>query len=382
MPEKLLERSMAQGAIFLEARRDGERGLIVCCDAASAQILLGECERFHLTAETLLRRGRSAFVEYARRRRTLPVGLVLCALLCWLFLSRIWLIDVAFSGEAAALGDAAALREAVAAEGVRPGMRRDIDLDALGQALRADAGSYSYVGAHLRGIRLLVEAVPEVPSPALYDVDAARDLVCERDGIVLRAEARSGELCVHPGDAVRRGQLLIRGEEKRSSEETRPIAALGEVVVRAWFVGEASLPLAQEQVAFTGRSAVSARLTTPWFSLPISECETFADQRQDVEYLPVGGVFLPVEIERVTRREVSRSAVDVDEKLLRSRLSRLAFADAALRLQAEGPSEYEIRNRWIDYERRGDRLIARAVYEISADAAVTREALADNHQSR
>lgn len=377
MPEKLLERTLERGARFQAVRRESERGLIVRCDDRSAGLLLEQCARYRIPAETLARRGRSALAQYARRRRTLPIGLALCAALCWLFLGRIWLVDITFSGKAAHLGDDAALREAVEAEGVRPGMARDIDLDALGERLRAGAGDYSYVGAHLRGVRLLIEAVPEVPSPSLYDVDAPRDLVADRDGVVLSATARSGELCVGPGDAVRRGQTLIRGEEKLNREETRPIAALGEVIVRAWFTGEASLPLTAIRAEDTGRSSVAANLRTPWLTLPIAEGESFADERVEAQYLPIGGLFVPIELERVTRHEIARREVPLDEAHVRERLRALACADAAVRLSREGPQEYEILNRWIDFERRGDALAARAVIEISADAAVTREALID-----
>ena len=381
MPEKLLERALDNGARFDAVHLDGRHGLIVDCGAESAGILLEECRRFSLPAETLSLRGRSAFVDYACRRRTLPIGLMVFAALCWLFLGRIWWIDIAFTGEAARLGDAASLRRAIESAGIHPGMDRGFDFDALGQSLRADAGDYSYVGVRPRGVRLLIEAVPEVPAPPLYEVDAAHDLVSDRDGIVLSAEARFGALCVQPGDAVRRGQLLIRGEEQLTREETRPIAALGEVIVRTWYTGEASLPLTVEKVDFTGRTSIAAVLRAPWFSLPMSEGEAFPDERADVEFLPIGGLFVPIGIERTTRREIARRADYVDENLLRERLKALAFADAAGKLQAEGPAEYGMRDQWIEYEKSGGRLRARAVFEISVDAAVTREALAREIQS-
>ncbi len=375
MPEKLLERALARGARFGSVRREGAHALIAECDESSAAILLDLCERFRVPAQTLDRRGRSALRERARRRATLPVGLALCVVLCWLFLSRVWLVDVAFSGEAAGLGDAKALLELARERGVRPGVSRQIDLDALSKALQAEAGDYSYVGAHLRGIRLVIEAVPEVPSPPLYDVDAARDLVSDRDGIVLSAVARSGELCVQPGDAVRRGQLLIRGEELEAKDATRPIAALGEVIVRAWFTGEASLPLFENQARFTGRSSISSRLVTPWFSLALADGETYAEQCEETEYLPIGGLFVPIEIERVTRREVQTREAALDSDRLREELAPLAFADAAMNLSRDGPADCEVLRRWIDFERRGGKLVARAVIEISADAATTRDAL-------
>lgn len=378
LPEKLLERALGKGAAFSEVVRDGEHGLTLRCDAASAEILLKECDRFRLPAKVLARRGLSALADFAKRRATLAVGILIFAALSWLFLGRIWLIDIAFSGEAARLGDAASLRAALADSGIRPGIERGVDLERLSETLRAGAGDYSYVGAHLRGIRLEIEAVPEVPSPEVYDVAAARDLVADRDGVVVSAVARSGELCVQPGDAVLRGQLLIRGEELAATgeaRETRPIAALGEVIVRTWYVGEASLPLKATRTRYTGNSGASSRLRTPWFGVSITEGARFADEIVETEILPIGGLFVPLEIERTTRREVVREAIDRDEDLLKAQLSALAFSDAALRLAREGPETCEILRRWIDYERTGDRLTARAVLEVSADAAVTRDAL-------
>lgn len=377
MPEKLLERTLAKGACFSEVRRVGERGLLVECDAASAELLLNECARFRIDARVLARRGKSALAQFMRRRATLPVGLAVFAALCWLFLGRVWIIDAVFSGEAARLGDAAALRQAVQEAGIRVGMPRGLDLKALEQTLMAGAGDYSYVGAHLRGVRLVVEAVPEVPAPPVYDVAAARDLVADRDGVVLSAVARSGALCVAPGDAVRRGQLLIRGEEQATAEETRPIAALGEVIVRTWFTGEASSPLTETVERPTGRQSVSSALATPWFRLDISEGETYAEEASEAELLPIGGMFVPMGIERVTRRELESRAVARSADDLKARLAPLALADAAMRLSREGPKDFEILSRWIDCAREGDRLVVRAVIEISANAAVTREEL--NH---
>ena len=379
MPEKLLERALNKGAAFREVRRDGPRALLIQCDAASAALLQDECARFRLPAKVLERRGRSALSAWARRRITLPVGLVVFAALCWLFLGRVWWIDCVFTGEAADLGDRVQLERAAAEAGIHPGMGRDADWEALAERLKAGAGDYSYVGAHLRGVRLVIEAVPEVPSPDLYDVSAARDLVADRDGVVLSAVARSGELCVQPGDAVVRGQLLIRGEELAEKGEdgpvTEPIAALGEVIVRTWAVGEASLPTTVQRLRLTGISAASSRLVTPWVSFDITEGKRYAEQVSTTEYLPVGGVFLPVEIERVTNRQAVLEEARLDAEALKRQLAALAFADATLKLEQGGPGNYTIRKRWIDFKPSGDRLCARAVIEISANAAVTRDKL-------
>ena len=375
MPARLLARALSQGARFESVRIRGERRVILRCDAASARILLALCERFSIPAKVLHRGGGSGLIAYARRRLTLPVGIIVFIALCALFLTRLWRVDVAFSGEAAAQGDCAALQGLLAAEGIVPGMpRQGLDTGLLAKKLTA-AGGYSYVGVRLRGVRLAVEAVPEVPSPLLYDVDAPRDLVSDRDGIVVSAVARSGQLCVKPGDAVRRGQTLIRGEELATREETRPIAALGEVVLRGWETGRAALPLLATAQRPTGNSSVSTGLVTPWHDFAITEGERFAQQWEAVSRLPVGGLFLPVELTHTVRREVEIVPLEADREVLRARLSALALSDAAARLSLSGPADYEITDSWVNYEQADGVMRALAVYEIQANAAVTREEL-------
>lgn len=371
MPARLLGRALSQGARFESVRLRGEKRMILRCDAASARILLMLCRRFSLPAKVVHRGGCSGLILLAGRRRTLPVGLMVFVALCALFLTRIWRVDVAFSGDAADSGDRDALRATIAAEGIVPGTPKgDVDPGLLAQRLTA-SGGYSYVGARLRGVRLVVEAVPEIPAPELYDVDAPRDLVADRDGIVVRAVVRSGQLCVKPGDAVRRGQTLIRGEEQATKDETRPIAALGEVVLRGWVTGQAVLPLSTAVKRPTGRAAHASALVTPWLTWPITSGETFPLQTESVSRMPIGGLFVPVERTHTVRRELETASVETDREVLRARLSALALSDAATRL-TEG---CEITDSWVNYEQARGAMRAVAVYEIQANAAVTREAL-------
>lgn len=376
MPEKLIERAIAKGARFEEIRRPDDKTLIVSCDERSTRRLLALCRRYGLSASVTDRRGGSALRRFVRRRLTLLLGIALAIALSALFLGRIWKIDIVFTGENAVLGDSAAVKRSLEGLGICPGISRHIDTALVAQTIQAEAGSYSYVGAHLQGVRLLVEAVPETPAPQVYDVDAARDLVSAVDGIVVRAVARSGILCVEPGDAICRGQLLIRGEERSGPEdETRPVAALGEVIVRTWFEGSATLPRSAERWEDTGRTSTGVMLAGPGFEWPIAEAEGFESQREEIEYLPIGGLFVPLEIQRVTRYETRTIAVDLDPDAAKERLSALALADAALNLARSGTENDEPAESWTDYDIRDGALHARAVLEIHTDAAVTRETL-------
>ena len=174
-PEKLLERAIAQGAVFAEVRRSDPRTLVVRCDTVSAGILHGLCERFSIPVEVLRRGGATALAGFAARRATLPLGLALCVALCVLFLGRIWLVDIAVTGESAAQSRNA-IRAVLDERGIRPGASRNVDVELLASAIEAEVPGLSHVSASLHGIRLLVDAAGEEPVPGLYDIDAARAL--------------------------------------------------------------------------------------------------------------------------------------------------------------------------------------------------------------
>lgn len=381
MLERLIQRALDQGAHFISLRREGARTMIIEADPKDARMLLALCDRFSIPAEVICQRGRSALAQKLRGRATLLVGVAVCVALCWLFFGRIWLIDITFTGEEADRGDAAVFRSALEAMGIRPGVSNSLDASLLSQTLEASAEGYSFVDARIQGIRLWVEASPEAPAPEVYDVERARDLYALRDGIVVSINVYSGQACVQPGDIIRRGQLLIRGEERVSQEESRGIGALGEVVIRTWFSGEAQESLTAPEIRLTGRSSTTSRLELMGFSLPIAEGESYQAQVVETEYLPVGGLFLPLEIIRETRWEAEETMKARDRDALEEQLAALALADAAAHLTEEGPDEYEIVQSWIDFDQPdGNTLRASAVYEIYTDAAATWDVLLQGGQ--
>lgn len=376
MLERLIQRAMNQGACFASLRYIDERTLIVEANPSSARVLLNLCEKFSIPARVINQRGKAALFHKLRGRLTLLAGIGACIALCTIFFSRIWLIDIAFTGEEASRGDQAVFQNALAEMDIHPGTSRNLDTSLLSQTLEAMADGYSFVGVRIQGVRLLIEASPEVPAPEVYDVEDARDLYALQDGIVVSVNVQSGEACVKPGDTIRRGQLLIRGEERVTQEETRNIGALGEVIIRTWYTGEAEAALYESQIQYTGRSASASQLHLMGFSLPLTEGENYETQTVETEYLPVGGLFLPLEIVRETRRETLETQVERDREQLAGQLATLSMADAAATLNMEGPSDYEIAQSWINFDQPDSRTLrASAVYEIYTNTAVTRDVL-------
>ena len=373
MLERLIQRALHDGARFKSIRRDGPRAMILESDPESAAILIALCERFSLRHEVLSRRGRDAMLRRLRQRATLLAGMLTCVLAVALFFSRVWLVDVTLTGGRVA--DVRELKQTLAALGVRPGMAKSsVETGLLEDALAAASPDFSFVGVKLQGVRLLVQVAPAVPAPELYAIDSGRDLVAACDGVVESVSVLSGAACVRPGDTVLRGQVLIRGDERVTKEESRSIAALGQVIARTWCAGTAEAPLARAESVRTGRSSLSTELRLMDFAWPLTEGESYPSQEVETEILPIGGLFLPLEIHRLTAFETRSHSVENDPEALRQQLARLAWADAGIQLAQSHPNG-KIADRWIEYTQSADALRARAVYETHTDIAVTRDAL-------
>ncbi|MGN0802600.1 MAG: sporulation protein YqfD [Candidatus Faecivicinus sp.] len=374
MLERLIQRALNEGARFKSIRRDGARAMIIDADPESASILSALCERFSLHCKVLSRRGRDAMLRRLRQRATLLAGLLTCIVTVSLFFSRVWLIDVELTGGRVA--DVRELKDSLASLGIRPGMAKStVETGLLEDALSAASPDFSFVGVKLQGIRLLVQASPAVPAPELYELEDGRDLVAKCDGIIQSIRVLSGVACVQPGDTVLRGQVLIRGDERVTKEENRSIAALGEVIARTWCEGSAELPTTREEQIRTGRSSLTAELRLMSLAWPLTEGESYPSQEIETELLPIGGLFLPLEIHRFTAYETRSHSVENDPETLRQQLAQLAWAAAGIQLTQSHPDGCEIVDRWIEYTQSAGVLHARAVYETQTDIAVTRDVL-------
>lgn len=374
MLEKLVERALMDGARFRSIRRDGPRTMIFETDPAGAEVLGGLCERFSIACTVIRRKGRDAMLRKLKQRATLMAGIVVCLAAMAMFLSRIWLIDIELTGGRNA--DVRPLKAALNELGVKPGMTKaGLDTGFLEDALAASSPDFSFVGVQLQGVRLLVEAAPAVSAPEVYNLEGGRDLVARCDGVVAAVNVQSGLACVKPGDTVVRGQVLIRGDERVTKEESRSIAALGSVVARTWHVGMASAPAVREECMRTGRSSVSSELRLLGFAWPLVHGESYPQQETETEILPIGGLFLPLGIVRTTAWETVSRSMEVDENALRSALAALACADAGAKLCQSHPDGAEIADRWIEYTYDAGIYYTRAVYETHTDIAVTRDAL-------
>lgn len=372
MTERLIERARAQGAAFERIERQDARSLRVVTSTSGARLVCALAEEYGLSAEILSRSGWRSALARIRARWTLAVSAVLAAACVYFFTARVWLIGVRPLGESLPPDEEARIVETVNALGAYVSAKSgDIDAALISNALLSRFDALSYAGVRKRGVTLTVEYRLAHEAPAVYDVSDARSLYALRDAVVLSVEPLAGRACVEPGDTVRAGQTLIRGEERVSLEETRRIRAAGAVIGRVWLTDAESAPLAETVVRRTGRAESGSALRLFRWALDITRAEGFSSQEEETQLLPVGGLYLPLMIERNIFYETESRRVEADKAALEKTLTETALARARA-LLPEGARE---RAFWTETTAAEGEMRVEAVVEAEMNIAADAETL-------
>ncbi len=227
-----------------------------------------------------------------------------CAALVLLTMATqaVWRIEVVDGGTYAA-----DVRQALAELGVQtPVLRKDVDLGQLRDALEWRYPRVAWVECGFRGVRLTIRLVEGV-LPNGEAEDGPCDVIASRDGVIHHIVTRAGTPAVAIGDVVRKGDVLIRGEERTSDGLTRPVAARGAVVARVWQGANVRMPVHETITTYTGQTEPVWTVRTPWFDLWQMPDTAFAHQDVAVTEMPLAGFFLPVTLHIETRFEAEHA---------------------------------------------------------------------------
>lgn len=227
--ERFMNTLQKEGVPLLSARRTGARTLECACylrDLPRVRRLAGEKGwRVQRARPAQL----AALWEALKKRPGALLGAALALAAAFWLSQLVWRVEINGAGPYRA-DIAAYLQEA----GYVPGARRDaLDTSALERNLTLRYPEVAWFHAYVSNVTLVVDVTRGVPMPELPSAQPG-DVVALRDGIVDSVRVYAGTAAVQAGDAVRAGQVLIRGEERGADGATVPVAARGAVTARCW----------------------------------------------------------------------------------------------------------------------------------------------------
>ena len=372
MLEKFISRAVESGICLRRVGRTASDEMRIEAASGEAQRLLALAGEYRMDLTVVKEHGLPVFRRRFRERGSLPVGIALGLMLIVMFTSRIWRVEaLSLDGMAGAEMLDGIVRTANEL-GVSPGkLRSSIDRDLLALNIQNHWPELTHVSVRLEGVSLQVEVACEEAAPEVYEIEKSRDLVALYDAVIVHVDALAGKAAVQSGDTVRRGQVLIRGEERADAESMHGVRALGSVTGRMWTEAECRLPTQRTVSRQTGNMNSSSVLRLGKWILPLSQGRDYEHQEIQTELLPVGGLYLPVRIERTIRRETNEESVPED----RNALLRQGEAWALELARGKLPEGAQENAHWFDYSEENGMLTVKATIEAQTDIAVERSAL-------
>ncbi|MBR6667703.1 MAG: sporulation protein YqfD [Clostridia bacterium] len=250
------------------------------------------------------RKGLGRLVDWGRSRWLLAI-VAAAGILALAAASRVmWRIEIVNAAVYSA-DVAAALHEL----GISPPMlRSQIDIGKIRDELEWRYPRVAWVEVGWRGTTLVVRLADGL-MPDVHDDPADCDVVAARDGVVYQIVTHAGTPAVKVGDVVRKGDVLIRGEERTHDGAVRAVAARGSVTARVWQGAQVCLPAVEYKTSYTGREQITWTISTPFFDLwPMDPC-TYEQYDTSVSETRLCSLFLPVNlhVERRIEAEISKT---------------------------------------------------------------------------
>ncbi|MBQ8618175.1 MAG: sporulation protein YqfD [Clostridia bacterium] len=339
--EKLLREASRAGLLIRSASRKGMRSMRLCVRAKQMKLLEELCARSGWTCTVVREGGIVRLIRFLRERPVFVPAMALSALLVWLSSQMILRIRIVGAKESEAQ-----VRHVLAAENVQPGrFKAALSLDMLRAALAHKLPGLAYAGAYYEGSTLVIDCHPAREGESLRIAGDGEDIVAARSGIISRIWVSSGTPLVEPGQAVRKGQVLIAGYERREKGSEVPVTAQGQVYARVYLGGEAKASLTETRSVETGQTRTRVTLATPWHRRVVRDCAPYESQDTSREIQRVVGLYLPLwrEIETYAQLEVFSST--------RSRSDAASMAQGAAEKIAKEqcPPGALILDKWVNY---------------------------------
>ena len=237
--ERLLRAAGECGVRMKNVRRVDERTMRVVVPAAQKKKVAALCEKYGWQMAEIRAGGLLRLARGAKRRWTLGLSVLLSILWVYLSSEMIWRVEIDGAGE-----NAAEVRRCLEAENARVGrLKRRVSTDRLADALALAVPGLAHAAARYEGSTLVVDCQRAREGERAGVAGQGAEIVAAREGVVVRISAESGTPRVKPGQAVRKGQTLISGQERTGGGETRACRAQGEIIARCFARGEARVRL-------------------------------------------------------------------------------------------------------------------------------------------
>jgi similar to stage IV sporulation protein len=137
--------------------------------------------------------------------------------------------------------------------GITPGIKKStLNVEDLEDNIVKDTDEVMWVKARIEGSKLSIEVVERQAPPKIKEQQLTGNIVAKMDGVIERVYTTSGTAVTEPGKIVKKGDLLVKGEQGKEGK-VYTIKAEGKVYARTFYEETAELPMTTVEEVRTGK---------------------------------------------------------------------------------------------------------------------------------
>ena len=358
--ESLLNQAQKKGIPLYDICREG-RSMRFSVPYAQHAEFEALCQALGFSPEKLPAQGGLKRLQQLSKRRSLLCLSIVSLAVLWGLLQFIWRIEV--TGAGIYTGE---INRYLLENHIQTGIfKRSLQTEKICNDLMYLLPKLTWVRTSVQGTTLRIEATQGTSLAGTAVGLQTGDLVASQDGIIAKIDVFSGTACVKRGDTVRKGDVLIRGEEAGIYHESKAaVHAAGRVMARVWKQESADISMRAMESHETGRTVTAVNIATPWKVLHRAEEPSYLTYDRDISVLPIVGVWVPIWEETITYQEVSLEPVLRDSEEAKAEAGLLAME----KLVTSCNKSDEIIDKRLNFSMiEGDTIHATATAELIAD---------------
>ncbi|MBQ7901282.1 MAG: sporulation protein YqfD [Clostridia bacterium] len=325
-------------------RRRDDITLALCVYNYQQQDIVEIAERMGAKYNVEYERGLLLRLKIIKSRKFFAVGFLLF-LLC-VILSSSFVTDISISGNETVSDEQ--ILQLLENAGFKKGVLiYNMDKKEIQQNIIKNFDKLAWIWIDLDGTKANVRVKERTPKPQISDPQNYANCVAEEDGVIIEIMPRYGRQIVHPGDVVKKGDLLISGMSETLTGDIRYIHADGIVMAQTWYTASGEFHHTRCDRYLTGRVKKLYNLNVGNFVLPVGRSkmdfekyDVTVDEKKICPFLNLSftiNTYCEIIEENVTISD--REAVDAAVNAL----------EQSLEQQLEGKKDLEIVNRTSEY---------------------------------
>lgn len=209
------------------------------------------CKKTNTRIRITGRKGMFFYLYRIKRHASLAAGILVFMAAIYYLSTFMWSVDITTDKYMSPYE----VRQKIYGYGIKPGIPKSkINVRLLEDKMMKDNSNLMYVKVRIEGSALKVNVVERKEPPDIIEDNEPCDVVAKADGEVLKIFSTAGTPVVKTGDIVKKGQVLIKGEQGKEGS-VYPVHAKGQVLAKTFYEYEREMQMKGTKYEKTGRKA-------------------------------------------------------------------------------------------------------------------------------